>query len=114
MQLNTTIEQLLNEWGKWSSNGTGQSLCTPKEGDYADILDDTALIIDRAVGALGMWDSNSKLIIELRYRHNYSYPMLAKSLNVGETKAHKIHDNALAWLEGHLMGRGYLLSQHAA
>lgn len=113
MKLITDIHSLLKEWGNWSSDSTGLSLNTPRSATYADIDDHTALLVDAAVGELGVTHPRAKKVLELYYRQQRSYRQIGNTIGTGETKARQLHLTSIAWLEGNLLGKGLLLKRAA-
>ncbi|GGA80683.1 hypothetical protein GCM10011369_23290 [Neiella marina] len=113
MQLETTIEYLLAEWGNWAVDGLGLMLCSQSEGKYSEIDDSTALLVDQAIALLGQTHPKAQQVIELYYRKQLSFRKIAITINVGETKTRHMHISSVAWLEGHLMAKGLLLQRAA-
>jgi len=104
MQLVTTIDDLLNEWGVWSQAGLGLTLSSASnDGVVALIDDDMGLLIDQAVAMLGLYAPKTKVVVKV----------IAKNLDIGETKAKKLLLSGVAWLEGHLLAKGVIIKQAA-
>jgi len=113
MQINTSVTSLLTKWGKWSNAGLGLTLNGPSEFKSIDIDDDLALLVDAAVGLLGVKYPKTKLVVMLYYRNDYSLRTIASRLGFGKSKVSQLLTNGEAWLEGHLMAKGILI-QNAA
>ncbi|WP_105215726.1 antiterminator Q family protein [Pseudoalteromonas sp. T1lg22] len=113
MQLNTTIDDLLNEWGAWSQAGLGLTLNSPAQTGWSSLDDDTGLLIDRAVAMLGMYAPKTKTVVMLSYRSQLSCRQIAKRLDIGETQTKKLLFSGAAWLEGHLIAKGILIKSAA-
>jgi DNA-directed RNA polymerase specialized sigma24 family protein len=114
MQLVTTIDDLLNEWGVWSQAGLGLTLSSASnDGVVALIDDDMGLLIDQAVAMLGLYAPKTKVVVMMSYRSQLSTRIIAKKLDIGETKARQLLLSGSAWLEGHLMAKGVLIKTAA-
>ena len=114
MQLVTTIDDLLNEWGVWSQAGLGLTLSSASnDGVVAIIDDDMGLLIDQAVAILGQYAPKTKIVVMMSYRSQLSTRIIAKKLDIGETKAKKLLLSGVAWLEGHLLAKGVIIKQAA-
>ena len=114
MQLVTTIDDLLNEWGVWSQAGLGLTLSSASnDGEVALIDDDMGLLVDHAVAMLGQHAPKTKKVVMMSYRSQLSTRQIAKNLDIGETKARQLLLSGSAWLEGHLMAKGVLIKTAA-
>lgn len=114
MQLVTTIDDLLNEWGVWSQAGLGLTLSSASnDNTIAVIDDDTGLMVDQAVAMLGLYAPKTKTVVMMSYRSKLSTRQIAKNLDVGETKARQLLLSGASWLEGHLMAKGILIKTAA-
>ena len=113
MQLVTTIDDLLNEWGVWSQAGLGLTLSSASNDVITSIDDDMGLLIDQAVAMLGLYAPKTKMVVMMSYRSKLSTRQIAKNLDIGETKARQLLLSGGAWLEGHLMAKGVLIKTAA-
>ncbi|WP_105182024.1 antiterminator Q family protein [Pseudoalteromonas sp. T1lg21] len=113
MNLVTTIDDLLSEWGIWSQAGLGLTLSSASNDEIAMINDDLALLIDQAIALLGSYAPKTKMVIMLSYRSKMSCRQIAKKLDMGETKARQLLLSGVAWLEGNLMAQGVLINSAA-
>ncbi|MBB1308552.1 hypothetical protein H5162_03720 [Pseudoalteromonas sp. SR41-8] len=113
MQLVTTIDDLLNEWGVWSQAGLGLTLSSASNDVITSIDDDMGLLIDQAVAMLGQYAPKTKMVVMMSYRSKLSTRQIAKNLDIGETKARQLLLSGSAWLEGHLMAKGVLIKTAA-
>lgn len=102
--INSSTETLLDQWGKWSASlGLGLNIGTPSEDNFHVIHDELALIVDAVVIRMGKAKSSDhRQIVELRYRSNYSYHMIAHYMRCGETKVKNNLNESLSWIDGHL------------
>jgi len=113
MQITTNVEYLLNEWGKWSRTGLGLTLNSPGKFVYVDIDDELALQIDMAVASLGHSAPMTQKVIMMHYRSQLTYRAIASNLRIGETKSRQLLLSGTAWLDGHLMAKGIIVSKAA-
>lgn len=98
-------ETLLVEWGKWSQAGLGLTLNSVSSFDCSFITDDQGLEIDGVIALLGANLPKTQKVIMLYYRSKMSYRTIAKRLEIGETKARQLHQNGVAWIDGHFAAK---------
>ena len=80
-----TVEDLLENWGRWVVLGSGVSCCASRENDIATpmITDDQALLMDRLVGRLrNRYEEAGNVIIKYYTSRDTSLMVVGKKLGV--------------------------------
>jgi len=100
-----TVEDLLENWGRWVVLGSGVSCCASRENDIATpmITDDQALLMDRLVGRLrNRYEEAGNVIIKYYTSRDTSLMVVGKKLGFGEEKTRQLWKSGIAWIDGAL------------
>lgn len=111
--MSNSTERDLENWGRWVRSGAGlQKISNPalammnlKCGSMAlqaEITDDHALLIDRAVAKLSVADSDSGRAVRIYFIKNCDYRSLGKELGCSKDKARGIVSAGVSWIDGFL------------
>ncbi|AVX22808.1 antitermination protein Q [Pseudomonas syringae pv. atrofaciens] len=100
-----TVEDLLEHWGRWVVLGSGVSCCASRENDIPTpmITDDQALLIDRLVGRLrSRYEEAGNVIIKYYTSRDTSLMVVGKKMGFGEEKTRQLWKAGIAWIDGAL------------
>lgn len=99
------IETKLVQWGLWSrGDGLGASALRKGDGVKPDITDAEGVLFDQLVCQLRIVDERAYRAIKGHYQVGRSVSEIAVELRVGRQAASRTLANAVAWLDGAVIG----------
>jgi len=113
MQIETNLQDELEQWGWWaqacpsrSLNYPGSEPFTVKKGGLGlTITDDRALEIDQAIAYLFNGDEKAILAIKLRFVCGFTYRDIGKRLDLSKDRSQRLVDDCVSWLTGYFVGK---------
>lgn len=104
MKIARTTESLLEQWGIWVRQGTGNLSCAAPGWSLpiARLTDDEGLELDMLIARLGgrhpLWGE----ALASYYTTGKTFEQVGKSLGTGEEKARQAVKAGVAWVDGAL------------
>lgn len=103
------IKDLLTAWGNWSYGriGTeykGQAVYQLEESSVPMLTDEEALIVDRAVGGLKMYDIDGYKVITAYYQHHLSCRAIGRTIKKPANYITAYLGRAEAYIAGRIEG----------
>lgn len=104
MNSERTTESLLEQWGIWVRQGTGNLSCAAPSWSLptARLTDDEGLEIDRLVAMLGKRHPERGEALMRYYTTGKTYKQVGASLGMGEERARQTVMAGVAWVDGAL------------
>lgn len=107
MKAERTTESLLEQWGIWVRQGTGNLSCAVPSWSLptARLTDDEGLELDGLVARLGTRHPIWGEALVMYYTTGKTFEQVGKSLGMGDEKARQSVKAGVAWVDGALEGR---------
>lgn len=104
MKAERTTESLLEQWGIWVRQGTGNLSCAVPSWSLptARLTDDEGLELDALVARLGQRHPLLGEAVVRYYTTGNNFEQVGRSLGVGEEKARQAVKGGVAWIDGAL------------
>ncbi|WP_159458832.1 antiterminator Q family protein [Pseudomonas citronellolis] len=109
MAIERTTESLLEQWGIWVRQGTGNLSCAAPSWSLptARLTDDEGLELDALVAKLGKRHPLFGEAVLRYYTTGKTFEQVGKAMGMGEEKARQAVKGGVAWIDGALeMKRG--------
>lgn len=112
MAIERTTESLLEQWGIWVRQGTGNLSCAAPSWSLptARLTDDEGLELDGLVARLGQRHPLLGEAVVRYYTTGKTFEQVGKALGMGEEKARQTVKAGVAWVDGALEARRSLLA----
>ncbi|KSW22779.1 MULTISPECIES: antiterminator Q family protein [unclassified Pseudomonas] len=104
MAIERTTESLLEQWGIWVRQGTGNLSCAAPSWSLptARLTDDEGLELDALVAKLGLRHPLMGEVVVLYYTTGKTYKQVGSMLGMGEESARQMTRAGVAWIDGAL------------